>query len=90
MSKQLHQLKQSHQRFKQLLTDQLQQHHDQLENFLAVQHFTHQALSALSDPEQFEIADRWQLGYFIHQRWLQQQGEAISKALSDIQQLVNR
>ena len=79
-----------HQRFKRHLAQQLQQHHDRLEHFLAVQHFTHQALFALCEPTQFENTDQWQFGYFLHQRSLQQQGEALSHGLSAIQQAVNR
>lgn len=63
------------------LTERLCRLEDKLRHLHACHHFHHAAVYAMTDPECFDENELWRLGLFLHQRWLAQLGEELSRQL---------
>jgi len=60
---------------------------DQLNQLLACYEFYDLAIRAITGPEYTDEINgrRWQFGLFLHQQWLQDQGQAVITELQTIQ-----
>jgi len=71
---------------------QLAQIEDQLNQLLACHEFYDLAIRAifeLDDDELINCSPKWQLGLFLQQQWLHDQGQVIIKDLQTLQQRLN-
>ena len=68
------------------LIEPLSQLEDRLHNLLACHRFFGEALRLMTEPEALAPAEEWHLGLFLHQQWLQQQGDALLVALVELKQ----
>ena len=73
----------------QALTEPLSKLEDQLHNLLASYRFYDCAIRHMTEPDHLEESDEWHFGLFLHQQYLQRQGEKVVEELLNIKRLVH-